>query len=61
VIKLYRKRSKNNLSTQRKFIWTTCYEINDTCYTAQQSSYCMSIIMFTLVKALERVQKLHYN
>jgi len=26
---IYRKRSKNKISRQRKFIWTTCYEIND--------------------------------
>jgi len=29
VNKLYRKQSKNNLSTQHEFIWTTRYEIND--------------------------------
>jgi len=39
VNKLYRKKSKNNLSTQREFIWTTRYEFTDAHYTAQQSSY----------------------
>jgi len=40
---------------------TTHYEINDARYTAQQSSYCVYIVVFALVKALERVQKLHFN
>jgi len=41
VNKLYRKRS--DLSTQREFIGTTRYEINDSHYTAQRSSYCISL------------------
>jgi len=36
---------EQSLHTQREFIWTTHYEINDSRYTAQQSSYCMCIII----------------
>jgi len=31
---IYRKRSKKNLSTQREFIWTIRYKINNAHYTA---------------------------
>jgi len=44
-----------------EFIRTTRYDINDAPYTAQRSSYCMYIIVFALVKALERVQKPRWN
>jgi len=58
VNKLYRKQSKKNLSTQHKFIWTNRYEINDM-HCIRLLLYVHHITVFALVKALERVQKLH--